>query len=66
VKNKPRYLNQYYYGAASTSCSTFFTPYPMHSFVSYDNFSSNHIVFCHNISAQAEPFSFKEAAQHGC
>jgi len=47
VKNRPRYLDQYYCGAASTSCSNFSTPYPMHSFVSYDNCSS----FCHNISA---------------
>jgi len=36
----------------------------MHSFVSYDNCSSDHTAFCHNISAQAEPFSFKETAQH--
>jgi len=66
VKNRPRYLDQYYCGAASTSCSTFSTPYPMHSFLSYDNCSSFHTTFCHNISAQAEPFSFKEAAQHDC
>jgi len=66
VKNRLRYLDQYYCGAASTSCSTFSTPYPMHSFVSYDNCSSDQTVFCHNISAQAEPFSFKEAAQHDC
>jgi len=42
VKNRPRYLDQYYCGAASISCSTFSTPYPMHSFVSYDNCSSDH------------------------
>jgi len=56
VKNRHRYLDQYYCGVASTSCSTFSTPYPMHSFVSYDNCSS----------AQAEPFSFKEAVQQDC
>jgi len=32
VKNRPRYLDQYYIGVASTSCSTFSTPYPMHFF----------------------------------
>jgi len=26
------------------------TPYPIHSFVSYDNYSFDHTVFCHNIS----------------
>ena len=64
VKNKPRNLDQYYCGVASTSCSTFSTPYPMHLFISYDNCSPDHTTFSHNISAQAEPFSFKEAAQH--
>jgi len=66
VKNRPRYLDQYYCGAASTSCSTFSTHYPMRSFISYDNCSSDHTAFFHNISAQAKPFSFKEAAQHDC
>jgi len=66
VKNRPRYLYQYYCGVASIACSTFSTPYPMHLFVSYDNCSSNHTAFCHNISAQDEPFSFKKAAQHDC
>jgi len=42
----------------------FSTPYPMHLFVSYDNCSPDHTAFCHNIFAQAEPFSFKEVAQH--
>jgi len=45
VKNRSRYLDQYYCGAASTSCSTFSTPYPMHSFVSYDNCSFDHTAF---------------------
>ena len=53
VKSRPRYLDQYYCGVASTSCSTFSTPYPMHLFVSYDNCSLDHTAFCHNISAQA-------------
>jgi len=66
VKNRSRYLDQYYCGAASTSCSTFSTPYPMHSFVSYDNCSYDHTAFYHNISIKAEPFSFKEADQHDC
>ena len=35
-------------------------------FVSYDNYSPYHIAFCHNIFVQAEPFSFKEVAQHDC
>jgi len=38
----------------------------MHSFVFYDSCSFDHTVFCHNIYAQAEPFSFKETAQHDC
>jgi len=38
----------------------------MHSFVSYDNCSFDHTIFCHSISAEAEPFSFKEAGQHDC
>jgi len=62
VKNRPRHLDQYYCGVASTSCSNYSTPYPMHSFVSYDNCSSDHTTFCHN-TTQVEPFSFKEAAQ---
>ena len=66
VKNRPRYLDQYYCGVASTSCFTFSTPYLMHLFVSYDNSSPEHTAFCHNISAQAKPFSFKEAVQHDC
>jgi len=66
VKNRPRYLDQYYCGVASISCSTFSTPYPMHSFVFYDNCSSDHTAFCHNIFVKAESFSFKEAAQHDC
>jgi len=44
----------------------FFHPYPMHLFVSYDNCSFDHTAFCHNISAQVEPFSLKEVAQHDC
>jgi len=39
MKNRHPYLDQYYCGVASTSCSTFSTPYPMHLFVSYDNCS---------------------------
>jgi len=66
VKSRSRYLNQYYCGVTWTSCSTFSTRYPMHLFVSYDNWSPNHIAFCHNISSQAEPFFFKEATQHDC
>jgi len=38
----------------------------MHLYVSYDNCSPNHTAFCHNIFAQAEPFSFKEVVQHDC
>jgi len=66
VKNMSRYLDQYYCGAASTSYSNFSTSYPMHLFVSYDNCSSDHIAFYHNIFAQAELFSFKEAVQNDC
>jgi len=66
VKNRSRYLDQYYCGHAFTSCFTFSTPYPIHSLVSYDNCSSDHTALCHNIFAQAEPFSFKEVAQHDC
>jgi len=66
VKNWLWYLDQYYCGVASTSCYTFSTPYVMHLYVSYDNCSPNHTAFCHNIFAQAEPFSFKEVVQHDC
>jgi len=66
VKNRHQYLDQYYCGVAFTSYSTFSTPNPMHLFVSYDNCSPNHTILCHNISAQIEPFSFKEVAQHDC
>nr|KYP75700.1 Retrovirus-related Pol polyprotein from transposon TNT 1-94 [Cajanus cajan] len=38
----------------------------MHLFLSYDNCSPDHISFCHNISAQVEPRSFKEANQIDC
>ena len=66
MKNRSQYLDKYYCDVASTSCSTFSTPYPMHLFVSYDNCSPDHTVFCHNISVKAEPFSFKEATQYDC
>jgi len=67
VKNRLRYLDHYYCGhASSTSCSTFFTPYPMHSFASCDNCSSDHNVFCRNIYVKAKSFVFKEVAQYDC
>ena len=63
LKNRPRYLQNYYCGSASTSDSAFSTPYLIHHFLSYDKCSSNHTSFCHNISAQGEPSSYKEAIQ---
>jgi len=66
LKNRPRYLQNYYCGSASTSDSAFSTPYPIHNFLSYDKCSSNHTSFCHNISAQGEPSSYKEAIQSDC
>jgi len=49
VKNRSRYYDQYYYGAASTSCSNISTPYLMYLFISYDNCSFDHTAFCRNI-----------------
>nr|KYP76050.1 hypothetical protein KK1_020270 [Cajanus cajan] len=34
--------------------------------MSYANCSSDHISFCHSISAHIEPSSFKQASQHDC
>ena len=66
TKSRPRYLDQFYCGATSSIPSSSTTPYPIHLFLSYQKCSPNHVSFCHNISAQVEPSSFKEASKFEC
>jgi len=66
AKSRSRYLDQFYCGATSTISSSYSTSYPIHLFLSYDTCSPNHVSFCHNISAQVEPSSFKEASKFEC
>jgi len=63
TKSIPRYLDKFYCGATSSIPSSSTTSYPIHLFLSYQKCSPNHVFFCHNISAQVEPSSFKEASK---
>ena len=68
VKQKPSYLQDYHYKQVS-SCSPQSTssvdnsgkPYPLSSFISYDNLSSKHKHFCLSISSQPEPKFYHQA-----
>jgi hypothetical protein len=70
VKQKPSYLQDYHYKQvfscspqSASNVDNSGKPYPLSSFISYDNLSSKHKHFCLSISSQPEPKFYHQAVK---